>query len=270
MTSHQYNIALVGCGKMGGAMLRSWLENDLISNCYIIAPSGVPDEFKHYDCVLRTDADNIGKHQLDAIILAVKPQKIEEACAPFAHTLDASVPIISIAAGKSIAKLEDNFKENTAVIRTMPNTPSAVGKGACVCIKNNHVNDAQQKLTTTLLETTGLVEWIDDETLMDAVTAVSGSGPAYIFYLIETLALAGENAGLSTEMAMKLARQTVIGSASLAERDSDLSATKLRENVTSPNGTTYAALKVLMDGRMETIFKEAIEAAKKRSEELNS
>jgi pyrroline-5-carboxylate reductase len=254
---------------MGGAMLRSWLENDLISNCYIVAPRGVPETFSTAKNVTACDAQDLSEKSLDAIIVAVKPQVIIEACMPVSKAIGSSVPIISIAAGKSLSRIESCFDNNTPIIRTMPNTPSAIGKGACVAIGNHHVTHEQKDMATTLLGVTGLIEWIKDEGLMDAVTAVSGSGPAYIFYLIEALANAGENAGLNKDMAMRLARQTVIGSAALADHESDVAASTLRENVTSPNGTTKAALNVLMDGRMKSIFEEAILAAKNRAEELN-
>ncbi len=265
-----YNIALIGCGKMGGSMLRSWIENDLISHCYITGPHGIPEEFSGIDYVSHCDAQELIKRRIDVIVIAVKPQILEDACAPVAKAIDGSVPVVSIAAGKSLDKLKECFSVNTPIIRTMPNTPAAIGKGVCVAIKNDHISDEQKLLATTLLSVTGLVEWIEDENLMDAVTALSGSGPAYIFHLIEVMANAGEKAGLSKDMAMTLARQTVVGSASLAEHYSDTPASTLRENVTSPNGTTYAALQVLMDGRMEKIFEDAVCAARDRSRELNS
>ncbi|MFP4313954.1 MAG: pyrroline-5-carboxylate reductase dimerization domain-containing protein, partial [Alphaproteobacteria bacterium] len=146
----------------------------------------------------------------------------------------------------------------------------AIGKGITVAVPNALTKENDVANAHALLMAGGDVEWLDDEDLMDAVTALSGSGPAYIFHLIEILARTGEKLGLETELAIKLARQTVIGSAALAESEPDIPAAQLRENVTSPGGTTEAALKVLMDGRLENIFEEALKAAHKRGQDLNS
>ena len=152
----------------------------------------------------------------------------------------------------------------------MPNTPAAIGEGVTVAVANSHVTEEQKRQADALLRATGEVRWIENEAKMDAVTALSGSGPAYVFLLIETLAKAGENQGLPAEMAMRLARQTVIGSAALAERDAAIPAATLRQNVTSPGGTTAAALKVLMDsGEMQALFDRALDAATRRSRELS-
>jgi len=203
-------------------------------------------------------------------MLATKPQIMDNICAGLKDHLHKDTLILSIAAGKSIAYFEGYFGNDHPIIRTMPNTPAAIGKGITVACPNAAVSAAQKKNAETLLKAGGLVDWLEDENLLNAVTALSGSGPAYIFHLIETLAKTGEQIGLSRDLAEKLARQTVIGSAALAEDDEGTPASQLRKNVTSPGGTTQAALEILMDGRLEEIYKEALNAAKTRGEELSS
>ena len=176
--------------------------------------------------------------------------------------------ILSIAAGQSLAALESFFAAGQPVVRSMPNTPAAIGKGVSAAITNRHVSDKQKAMASRLLEASGTVSWIADESLMDAITALSGSGPAYVFYLIEALAKAGETIGLDPQLSMSLARQTVIGSAALAEDSCDIPAEILRKNVTSPGGTTEAALKILMDGEFQALLNEALKAAKDRGIEL--
>lgn len=266
-----HTITLIGCGKMGGAMLRGWLNSDIDAHYNVVEPYGAPDTGGHdnkvtYAADAQDIKDDIAKS--DCLILAVKPQVMGDICAALKPIITQNCLILSVAAGQTIQNFETYFGADQPIIRVMPNTPAAIGKGMSAACPNAHPNEAQKALTTQLLECSGKVEWIADENLMNAVTAVSGSGPAYIFYLIEALASAGENAGLSADTAMALARQTVIGSAALADTDADTPASKLRENVTSPNGTTQAALDVLMDGRMQDIFNEALMAAKTRGEEL--
>ena len=178
-------------------------------------------------------------------------------------------PILSIAAGQSLANFAAYFEPERPVIRAMPNTPAAIGKGMSVAIPNNHATEAHRRIAQNLLSAAGEFLWLESESQMDAVTAVSGSGPAYVFYLMEALAKAATEAGLPEDQAMILARQTVIGSAALAERDASPPGL-LRRNVTSPGGTTEAALAVLMDGRFEEIMTKAVAAATARSKELSS
>ncbi len=268
---NKYVITLVGCGRMGGAMLRGWLNSDIDAHYVVVEPNGEPEFIKSEERVTFADsAQGIAQSaaQSDICILAVKPQVMKAICEVLAPLISKECLILSIAAGQTIANFENYFGSDQPIIRVMPNTPAAIGKGMSVAVANPHASDEQKALTTQILECSGKAEWIDDEDLMNAVTAVSGSGPAYIFYLIEALAKAGENAGLDQNTAMTLARPTVVGSAALAENDADTPASTLRENVTSPNGTTQAALDVLMDGRMQEIFNEALLAAKKRGEEL--
>jgi pyrroline-5-carboxylate reductase len=175
---------------------------------------------------------------------------------------------VSIMAGKRSTDIAALLPDATAIVRAMPNTPASVGRGITVAVPNRFVTDGQREVADALLRATGVVEWIDEEGLIDAVTAVSGSGPAYVFHLVETLAAAGAKAGLPAELAMRLARETVAGSGELLHR-SDLTAGMLRQNVTSPAGTTAAALDVLMgpDG-LGPLMERAVAAAKKRAGEL--
>ena len=176
---------------------------------------------------------------------------------------------VSVAAGVTLAQLQAGLGEATAIIRAMPNTPALVGKGMTVCCPNANVSGKQRHQTEMLIEATGKLEWVGDEALIDAVTAVSGSGPAYVFHLAECMTEAGIKAGLPRDLAMTLARQTVSGAGELLAQ-SEKTPANLRENVTSPNGTTAAALSVLMaDDAMARLVAEAVKAAKKRSIELS-
>jgi pyrroline-5-carboxylate reductase len=176
--------------------------------------------------------------------------------------------VLSIMAGRTLAFLQAKLPPNTAVVRAMPNTPASVGRGITVVVANTRVSTRQRKQASGLLAAIGKVEWIDNEKLMDAVTAVSGSGPAYVFLLTEALIQAGTTAGLPAELAARLARETVAGSGELLARSS-LDAATLRQNVTSPGGTTAAALEVLMGpGGFTTLLTKAIAAATRRSNEL--
>lgn len=258
---------------MGGAMLRGWLESDINARYVVVEPNGEPDFIKSEPRVTYANnpkdiVDNMLKSNV--FVLAVKPQLMKDICEGLKPVICPNCLILSIAAGQTIANFETYFSPEQPIIRVMPNTPAAIGKGMSVAVANAKASEEQKSLTTELLQTSGKVEWVEDEALMNAVTAVSGSGPAYIFYLIEAMANAGEKAGLDADKAMTLARQTVIGSAALAETDADTPASTLRENVTSPGGTTAAALDVLMDGRMQEVFDEALLAARDRGEELSA
>jgi pyrroline-5-carboxylate reductase len=200
------------------------------------------------------------------VILAVKPQIIVKVAGEYRPFAQAGATFVSIAAGTPVSALEGALGEGTAIIRCMPNTPAAIGRGMMVLFANAHVSADTFDGVSDLLAANGMVDTIDDEDLMHAVTAVSGSGPAYLFHFIECLATAGEKAGLPADTAAKLAMQTAYGAASLAAASDD-TPTRLREQVTSPNGTTAAALEVLM-GPMGKLVDEAVAAARKRSEEL--
>jgi pyrroline-5-carboxylate reductase len=201
-------------------------------------------------------------------VIAIKPQVAPTVVPTLVPLLAPDTVVLSIMAGRTLAFLESALAPNTALVRAMPNTPAAIGRGITVAAPNTKVSQRQRELVHTLLAATGLVEWVTDEGLMDAVTAVSGSGPAYVFLLAEALTLAGTSAGLPPDLAAKLARATVSGSGELLNR-SPLDPATLRQNVTSPGGTTAAALDVLMapDG-MAQLMNKAVMAATKRSREL--
>ena len=203
------------------------------------------------------------------MVVAVKPQMMGDALSQVAAKGGGGTVVLSIAAGTTIASFEEAFGAGTPVIRAMPNTPAAVGQGITALIGNALVGDADMALAETLLRAVGKTVRLEDEAQMDAVTAVSGSGPAYVFHLIETMAAAGEAEGLPADLAMELALTTVAGAGALAEA-SDESAGQLRINVTSPNGTTQAALEVLMDEAegFPSVVGKAVAAAANRSREL--
>lgn len=264
-------ILLAGCGKMGSALLSAWLDKNLVSRVIVIDPKPLLDDPANDTRVICLSAPPYSLDTpADVLVLAVKPQQMKEATEALSGIITGKTVVLSIAAGQSLATLSGSFAKDQPIIRTMPNTPAAIGKGITVAVKNSKVTADQTAICDSLLQAAGLVEWITDESLLDAVTALSGSGPAYLFLLIEMLTTAGKKIGLSDEMAEILARQTVIGSAALAENDSATPAATLRQNVTSPGGTTQAALNVLMDGRLESLFTEALTAAQTRSKELNS
>ena len=260
-------LVLVGAGKMGGAMLDGWLARKLNPKKLVVIE---PQPSKAIKALARRGVRINPKAKIGpvaALVIAVKPQTAPEALPPLASLLTAKTVVVSIMAGRTLAFLEGALP-GAAAVRAMPNTPAAIGRGITVAVGNSRIGAAGRKLAHALLAATGAVEWVDDEALMDAVTAVSGSGPAYVFLLAETLARAGVAAGLPAELAQKLARETVSGSGELLNR-SPLDAATLRQNVTSPGGTTAAALGVLMaqDG-IDPLMTRAIAAATKRGKEL--
>jgi len=261
-------LALVGAGKMGGAMLEGWIGLGVDpSRIVVIEPQPAESIAALSARGLRINPDVVSLCP-DAVVIAVKPQIAPEIMSNVAALVSPSTVVVSIMAGRTIAFLTDALPRDAAVIRAMPNTPAAIGRGITVAVPNSRVTPAQRQLADALLTATGAVEWIGDEALMDAVTAVSGSGPAYVFLLAESLARAGEKAGLPAELAARLARATVAGSGELLHR-SPFDAAILRQNVTSPGGTTAAALGVLMapDG-LDALMVKAVAAATKRSREL--
>ena len=258
-------IVLVGAGKMGAAILQGWLARGLAPAHVAVIEPQPGDGIKALKVSINpaTTPTDAG-----AIVIAVKPQAAGDVVPPLAKMAGASTVAVSIMAGKTLGFLESALP-NTAVVRAMPNTPAAIGRGITVAVPNARVSDAQRALAHRLLAATGTVEWISDEKLMDAVTAVSGSGPAYVFLLAESLTRAGIAAGLPSDLAAKLARETVAGSGELLHLSS-LDPATLRQNVTSPGGTTAAALEVLMDAAngLDPLLARAIAAAAKRSRDL--
>ena len=265
-------IALAGAGKMGGAMLTGWLAQGLDPKRVVVIephPSAEIDALAASGIRLNPSAKDVG--EVDTLVVAVKPQSFREAGAALKPFVGSSTLVVSIMAGTPIALLEAVMFEaesGGSVVRAMPNTPAAIGRGITVAVAAKKVDPAQRAIADALLRATGSVEWVDKESLMDAVTAVSGSGPAYVFLLAEELARAGVAAGLPAELATKLARETVSGSGELLHR-SKLTSTTLRQNVTSPGGTTAAALEVLMGPNgMQTLLTRAVAAATQRSKDL--
>jgi pyrroline-5-carboxylate reductase len=260
-------LVLAGAGKMGGAMLSGWLARGLDAKHVGVIepqPSAEIGALVTRGIRLNPSAKDFGVAA--TLVVALKPQTFREAGAMLRSFAGSATLVVSIMAGTTIASLEEVC--GGSVVRAMPNTPAAIGRGITVAVAAKTVSAAQHAVADALLRATGSVEWVDDENLMDAVTAVSGSGPAYIFLLAEELARAGVAAGLPPELATKLARETVAGSGELLHR-SDLASATLRQNVTSPGGTTAAALEVLMgpDG-LQSLLTRAVAAATRRSKEL--
>jgi len=261
-------VMLVGAGKMGLAMATGWLDAGLPPSNLILVDPAPSDAAKglaeDYGLVINAAASGL---EPNVLVLAVKPQIISEVMEGLKAVIGPQTLVLSIAAGVSIDRLSKGL-DTARVVRTMPNTPAQIGKGITGVVAGADISGEDREVVDALLAAAGQVAWFDQEGDLDAVTAVSGSGPAYVFNLVEALAIAGQAQGLSEDVAMKLARQTVIGAAALMEADS-APASVLRHNVTSPNGTTAAALNVLMgeDG-LTPLMERAVAAARRRSEEL--
>ncbi len=265
-------LVLAGAGKMGGAMLEGWLKAGVPAAKVVVLDPAPPAESlalisKHG---IRLNPPLASITDTEVLLAAVKPQVMDEVMAPLASLGQSKPLILSIAAGRTIASFERHFGASAAVIRTIPNTPASVGRGITAMTANRNVSADQMRLAGQLLQSIGEVVEVANESLIDAATAVSGSGPAYVFYMTECLAAAGEAVGLPKHVAEKLARATVAGSGELM-RQSGIDAATLRQNVTSPKGTTYEALKLLMsDSGMRPLMIEAVKAAARRSRELAS
>jgi pyrroline-5-carboxylate reductase len=260
-------IVLAGAGKMGGALLSGWLARGLDAGDVAVVephPSSEISALTARGIRINPPSQDVGS--VAALVVAVKPQVFREAGPALRPFVGANTLVLSIMAGTTIAAISEVC--GGSVVRAMPNTPAAIGRGITVAVPGSTVGTGQRAMADALLRATGTVEWIDDEALMDAVTAVSGSGPAYVFLLAEELAHAGVEAGLPAALATTLARETVSGSGELLRR-SELSSATLRRNVTSPGGTTAAALEVLMgtDG-MRSLLTRAVAAATERSKQL--
>lgn len=248
-------------------MLAGWLERGFAAgNVIVVDPDQAADRLPAQVRLLRSPEELPEDFIPDVVVLAVKPQVMDRVLPPYAAYPGAV--FLSIAAGKPLAYFARHLGAATAVVRAMPNTPAAVGRGITVAAPNPIVTLPQRQACDALLAAVGEVAWVDDEGLMDAVTAVSGSGPAYVFLLVEALAAAAIEAGLPEDLAAQLARATVVGSGELLRQSPD-SAAVLRTNVTSPGGTTFAALQVLMgeDG-LQSLLTRAVAAATRRSREL--
>lgn len=265
-------LLLAGAGKMGGAMLAGWLDRGLDPRQIIVQdPAPAPENaalLAQHGIEMREPGARLAEPPA-VILVAVKPQIMDQVFPELATLAGPKTLVLSIAAGKTIASFETHLPDGTAVVRSIPNTPAAIGRGITVCCANSRVSAAQRETCQGLLSAVGEVGWVDDEGLIDAATAVSGSGPAYVFLLVECLAEAGRAVGLDPELAMRLASATISGSGELL-RQSGLEPSTLRKNVTSPGGTTAAALAVLMaDDGLQPLVTRAVEAAAKRSRELS-
>lgn len=266
---HGYALALIGAGKMGAALLRGWLAAGTPAETIAVVDPHASDDIKAL-------ADSAGfalnppAAPAQTIVLAIKPQMLEAAAPDLAPWFSADGLLISILAGKTIDGLSAQLPAR-AVVRAMPNTPAAIGRGVAGAFANRHVTPAQHEQAAALLSAVGAVEWVGSEAAIDAVTAISGSGPAYVFHLVEALAMAGEKLGLPPDLSMRLARATVEGSGELLFRAPEISPEILRKNVTSPGGTTEAALKILMapDG-FPLLLEKAAAAAAQRARELSA
>ncbi|MBA3908316.1 MAG: pyrroline-5-carboxylate reductase [Rhodobacter sp.] len=261
----QDGLVLLGCGKMGTALLTGWLAAGLpVDSVWVIEPNPT-------DWLIQTGVRlNEGLPEAPAVaLLAVKPQMMGKALPALQALGNGTTLFVSIAAGTTIATFEGVLGAETPIIRTMPNTPAMVGRGITAICGNAHVSAEDFALARELMAAVGEVVELDGEHQIDAVTAVSGSGPAYVFHLIETMAAAGEAEGLPADVAMQLARATVCGAGELAYRSSETAA-QLRINVTSPGGTTAAAMAVLMDPEtgFPALLKRAVKAAAVRGREL--
>ena len=278
MQAFPSSLVLVGAGKMGAAMLEGWLGAGLSPQAVTVldpAPSAALQQMAaQVGFVLQGGDANAGVNSAkpkpaDVVVLAIKPQMLDEAAESFAPWVGADSLVVSVLAGKTVGNLMARLPQTQAIVRAMPNLPASVLRGMTGCYAAPSVSQAQKAMAQSLLEAVGAVEWVAEEALIDSVTAVSGSGPAYVFLLVECLAAAAEQEGLPPAIAANLARTTIEGAGELL-RQSDLAPATLRQNVTSPGGTTAAALEVLMasDG-LAPLLARAVRAARLRAEALS-
>ena len=271
MSSYPASLVLVGAGKMGGAMLEGWLKGGLSGSAVTILDPHVSAAMaalaSHHGIRLNPPVEAIAAPEI--LVLAIKPQMLDAAGPMLARIAGPATLVVSVLAGKTIANLADRMPAARAFIRAMPNTPAAVGRGITGVAASPMVSPAQKSVADQLLKAVGRVEWLESEGLIDAVTALSGSGPAYVFYLAECMARAGAAMGLPADVAARMARATVEGAGELMFQEAATDPGQLRVNVTSPGGTTAAALAVLMatDG-LDPLMLKAIAAARHRAEEL--
>ncbi|HZH11632.1 MAG TPA: pyrroline-5-carboxylate reductase [Microvirga sp.] len=263
------SLILVGAGKMGGSMLEGWLKVGMNASGVTVVDPRPSEEMARFCSEKGIELNPANPSPADVLVLAIKPQMLDDAAPALNGYLGPQTLIISILAGKTIGDLRVRLPAASAIVRAMPNLPASIGRGATGAAASAEVSETQRRMADALLSSNGIVEWLPSEDLIDAVTAVSGSGPAYVFHLVECLAEAGAAAGLPPELAQRLARATVTGAGELLFQ-SDLPPATLRQNVTSPGGTTAAALDVLMrdPGGLEALMREAVAAAKRRAEEL--
>jgi pyrroline-5-carboxylate reductase len=272
-------LVLLGCGNMGRALLEGWLEAELEKDAVYIIDPALAENASRADIFKKLNNSNIVSSADDlpnglnarAILIAIKPQMMAAVLPSLKTVIGSQTLLLSVAAGTTITNFETYFGADARVIRTMPNTPAAVGAGITGLVAKDIITDSEKEIAETLMRAVGDTVWVEREELINSVTAVSGSGPAYVFHLIECLAAAAENEGLSPEVSQKLARQTIIGAGALLAGEPETSAFELRERVTSPKGTTAAGLDALMgvDCGLGGLIRETVRAARKRSEELS-
>ena len=262
-------ILLVGGGKMGSALLQGWLAAGFGVAQFMVNEPAPSDDLAASVAVVNPTAEQLEQSMPDIIVLAIKPQMADSVLPDLIPAVRRSTVVISLLAGQSIEHLSALLGAHDVIVRTMPNTPAAIGLGMTALIASDGVSAAQKQDAGHLMQAVGETVWLDSQKQMDAVTAISGSGPAYVFYLAETMMSAGVSLGLSEEMALQLARQTIVGAATMMVQ-SDTSPSQLRRNVTSPNGTTEAALDVLMaeTGGLGTLMRQATQAAALRNRQL--
>ena len=267
-------ILLVGCGRMGGALLEGWFKQGLNPvDVIIVEPAGrdtVAPCSKHRALTCLATVTEVPRDFVpDVVLFAVKPQVADGVVGDYRRFVDKAPVFLSVIAGKTTGYFQKHLGDAAAVVRCMPNTPAAVGKAVTAMYAAPAASVVQRRVCEVLLQAVGEVAWLADETLMDAVTAVSGSGPAYVFLMVEALRDAGIAAGLPPDVAAHLARSTIVGSGALLDRDAATAPDVLRRNVTSPGGTTAAALSVLMgENGLTELMVRAVAAAAKRSKEL--
>lgn len=267
--SESGQILLVGAGRMGGALLQGWLSTGVAPERIVVVE---PEPSPEMALLIQKNGLGTGLHALNGLpsisVIAVKPQTMDAVLPSISPACGPATVTVSIAAGRTLASIERHFAPGAAVIRAMPNTPAAVGRGVTGAVCNAAVTPEQKHLCDELLSAVGEVVWLDDEAFIEAVTAISGSGPAYVFHFVEALTKAGVALGLAPDIAAKLARCTVTGAGELLHQSPD-TPSRLRENVTSPGGTTAAALAVLMaQPGLEDLLARATAAAAKRAQEL--
>jgi pyrroline-5-carboxylate reductase len=264
------SLVLFGAGKMGASMLEGWLKAGLLPHSVTVLdphPSAAVKQLCALHGITLNDTTRIGPP--DVLVLAVKPQMLEGAAQKANAFIASHTLVLSILAGKRVEDLALRLPRVKGIVRAMPNLPASIGRGATGAFASPETSDAQRAFAQALLDAVGIVVWLAQESLMDSVTALSGSGPAYVFYLVEALSTAGQTLGLSPAISAQLARETVIGAAELL-RQSDAEASELRQAVTSPGGTTAAALEILMgEEGLALLMQKAMKAARRRAEDLS-
>lgn len=271
LISKERPLLLLGCGKMGYAMLTGWLESGIkADDIHVIDPNADAQQYlKPLNVHIHNHINDI-LLKPSILLLAVKPQTLDNIKNELISLVAPDSLVVSIAAGKNLLWLQSAFGDNQPIIRTMPNTPAQIKQAITALCANGNVNESQMLTAQSLLHSIGDVVIVDDESQMDAITALSGSGPAWVFLLTEAMEEAGIKQGLSPELAAKLARKTVEGAAALMANDPNISPAILRQNVTSPGGTTAAAMEILMGkGGWQNIIDTAMAASVKRSRELS-